>query len=114
MKAYSKLDADKILKTCDVKGMIAWEECDGKAKDFEEQQREAKKWYNLGYRVEPARACTELSTGTKCVYGISVYIPGGTCGEVVGDILIDWHERKYITNVARAKEMGYECKGYEE
>ena len=36
VKAYSKLDADKVLKACDVKGMIAWQECDGKAKDFED------------------------------------------------------------------------------
>ena len=90
---------------------------DADAPDWEskkEQQAEAKKWIDLGYRVEEPYACINLSSGERCVYGLLVFMSKGVCNETPTEIKIDWRKRNYIGIVAYAKSLGYECKGYQD
>lgn len=79
-----------------------------------EQQAEAKKWIDLGYRVEEPYVCIYLSDGRKCVYGLVVYMSKGVCNETPNEIKIDWRKRNYIGIVAYAKSLGYKCEGYQD
>lgn len=90
---------------------------DADAPDWEskkEQQAEAKKWIDLGYRVEEPYACINLSSGERCVYSLLVFMSKGVCNETPTEIQIDWRKRNYIGIVAYAKSLGYECKGYQD
>ena len=90
---------------------------DADAPDWEsksEQSKEAKKWIDLGYRVEEPYACITLSSGEKCVYGLLVFMSKGVCNETPTEIKIDWRKKNYIGIVAYAKSLGYECKGYQD
>lgn len=78
------------------------------------QQAEAKKWIDLGYRVEEPYACINLSSGERCVYSLLVFMSKGVCNETPTEIQIDWRKRNYIGIVAYAKSLGYECKGYQD
>ena len=77
-----------------------------------EQDIEANKWINLGYRVEMPYQCIYLSSGTRCVYGLVVYLPKGVCNETPNEMKIDWRKRNYIGIVTYAKNLGYSCEGY--
>lgn len=79
-----------------------------------EQQAEAKKWIDLGYRVEEPYVCIYLSDGRKCVYGLVVYMSKGVCNETPTEVKIDWRKRNYIGIVAYAKSLGYKCEGYQD
>jgi len=90
---------------------------DADAPDWESkkaQQAEAKKWIDLGYRVEEPYACINLSSGERCVYGLLVFMSKGVCNETPTEIKIDWRKKNYIGIVAYAKSLGYECKGYQD
>lgn len=90
---------------------------DADAPDWEskkEQQAEAKKWIDLGYRVEEPYACINLSSGERCVYSLLVFMSKGVCNETPTEIKIDWRKKNYIGIVAYAKSLGYECKGYQD
>ena len=90
---------------------------DADAPDWESkkaQQAEAKKWIELGYRVEEPYACINLSSGERCVYSLLVFMSKGVCNETPTEIQIDWRKRNYIGIVAYAKSLGYECKGYQD
>ena len=90
---------------------------DADAPDWENkkaQQAEAKKWIELGYRVEEPYACINLSSGERCVYSLLVFMSKGVCNETPTEIQIDWRKRNYIGIVAYAKSLGYECKGYQD
>lgn len=90
---------------------------DADAPDWEskkEQQVEAKKWIDLGYRVEEPYACINLSSGERCVYSLLVFMSKGVCNETPTEIQIDWRKKNYIGIVAYAKSLGYECKGYQD
>ena len=90
---------------------------DADAPDWEskkEQQAEAKKWIDLGYRVEEPFACINLSSGERCVYSLLVFMSKGVCNETPTEIQIDWRKKNYIGIVAYAKSLGYECKGYQD
>ncbi len=78
----------------------------------EKQIEERDKWVNLGYTVREPNACLPLSSETRCVYSLLIYIPMGLCNEVKENILVDWHEKNYIGVVSKAKELGYSCEGY--
>lgn len=77
-----------------------------------EQDVEANKWINLGYRVEMPYQCIYLSSGNRCVYGLVVYLPKGVCNETPNEIKIDWRKRNYIGIITYAKNLGYSCEGY--
>lgn len=79
-----------------------------------EQQAEAKKWIDLGYRVEEPYVCIYLSEGRRCVYGLIVYMSKGVCNETPTEVKIDWRKRNYIGIVAYAKSLGYKCEGYQD
>ena len=90
---------------------------DADAPDWESkkaQQAEAKKWIDLGYRVEEPYACINLSSGERCVYSLLVFMSKGVCNETPTEIQIDWRKKNYIGIVAYAKSLGYECKGYQD
>ena len=90
---------------------------DADAPDWENkkaQQAEAKKWIELGYRVEEPYACINLTSGERCVYSLLVFMSKGVCNETPTEIQIDWRKRNYIGIVAYAKSLGYECKGYQD
>ncbi|MBR6690934.1 MAG: hypothetical protein IKL65_06335 [Bacilli bacterium] len=90
---------------------------DADAPDWEskkEQQAEAKKWIDLGYRVEEPYACINFSSGERCVYSLLVFMSKGVCNETPTEIKIDWRKKNYIGIVAYAKSLGYECKGYQD
>ncbi len=79
-----------------------------------EQQVEAKKWIDLGYRVEEPYACINISGKERCVYSLLVFMSKGVCNETPTEIQIDWRKKNYIGIVAYAKSLGYECKGYQD
>jgi len=79
-----------------------------------EQQAEAQKWIDLGYRVEEPYACINLSNEQRCVYSLLVFMSKGVCNETPTEIQIDWRKKNYIGIVAYAKSLGYECKGYQD
>lgn len=90
---------------------------DADAPDWEsksEQSKEAKKWIDLGYRVEEPYACITLSSGERCVYGLLVFMSKGVCNETPTEIKIDWRKKNYIGIVAYAKSLGYKCEGYQD
>ena len=79
---------------------------DADAPDWESkkaQQAEAKKWIDLGYRVEEPYACINLSSGERCVYSLLVFMSKGVCNETPTEIQIDWRKKNYIGIVAYAK-----------
>lgn len=77
-----------------------------------EQEKEANKWIDLGYRVEMPYQCIYLSGQNKCVYGLIVYLPKGVCNETQDEIKIDWRKKNYIGIISYAKSIGYKCEGY--
>lgn len=81
---------------------------------FDKQNIEAKKWQELGYRVELPKHCIDLTNETRCVYSLSVYIPKGICKEITNDIKINWRDKLYISAASYANNLGYNCEGYRE
>lgn len=79
-----------------------------------EQETEANKWIDLGYRVEMPYQCISLTSGNRCVYGLIVYLPKGICGETLNEIKVDWRKRNYVGIVTYAKSLGYKCEGYQD
>ena len=79
-----------------------------------EQEAEANRWIDLGYRVEMPYQCINLSSGNRCVYGLIVYLPKGICGETPNEIKVDWRKRNYVGIVTYAKSLGYKCEGYQD
>lgn len=79
-----------------------------------EQEEEAQKWINLGYRVEEPFTCIDLSSGRKCLYSLLVYLPKGVCNETSEEISINWRQKNYIGIVSYAKSLGYSCEGYQD
>ena len=79
-----------------------------------EQEIEANKWINLGYRVEMPYQCINISGTNRCVYGLIVYLPKGICGETPNEIKVDWRKRNYVGIVTYAKSIGYKCEGYQD
>lgn len=104
-KTWEEFKKDSFVLMILESNSIDWE-------NKSEQDKEANKWINLGYRVEMPYQCISLSSGTRCVYGLIVYLPKGVCNETPNEIKIDWRKRNYVGIVTYAKSLGYSCEGY--
>ena len=104
-KLWEEFKKDPIVLMVLESDSIDWE-------NKSEQDKEANKWINLGYRVEMPYQCIYLSGQNKCVYGLIVYLPKGVCNETPNEIKIDWRKKNYIGIISYAKSIGYKCEGY--
>lgn len=104
-KLWEEFKKDPIVLMVLESDSIDWE-------NKSEQDKEANKWINLGYRVEMPYQCIYLSGQNKCVYGLIVYLPKGVCNETPSEIKIDWRKKNYIGIISYAKSIGYKCEGY--
>ena len=104
-KLWEEFKKDPIVLMVLESDSIDWE-------NKSEQDKEANKWINLGYRVEMPYQCIYLNGQNRCVYGLIVYLPKGVCNETPNEIKIDWRKKNYIGIISYAKSIGYKCEGY--